>query len=273
MGQLEKMMDVGKREDVDSRVARCIYACDISFNVVRSHYWRDMVRAIYDGPKGYKTPSFEKVRTTLLTKEKSLVEQSIEPIKASWRTTGVSIISDGWIDARNRPIINVCYLSKGSMFLNAVDCNGELKDATFIANILIDAIESVGPSNVVQVIIYNARVCKAAGLLVEARYENIFWTPCAVHNLNLILKKIGKIEWIKKITDEAKEIEMFITNHHMAQATIDNSHLWSFFNFYNLKFNYFILFIRRLLEVKSSLCNMVISDLWDIWRLSNTDRA
>eukprot|EP01018_Ginkgo_biloba_P001159 Gb_39572 [translate_table: standard] len=104
------------------------------------------------------------------------------------------------------------------MFLNAMDCNGELKDTTFIANILIDAIESVGPSNVVQVITNNARVCKAARLLVEARYDNIFWTPCAMHSLNLILKKIGKIEWIKKITDEAKEIEMFITNHHMAQA-------------------------------------------------------
>eukprot|EP01018_Ginkgo_biloba_P020653 Gb_39231 [translate_table: standard] len=75
-------------------------------------------------------------------------------------------------------MIVVC--PKGSMFLNAVDCNWELKDATFIANILIDAIESVGPSNVVQVITNNARVCKAAGLLVEARYENIFWTPCVV---------------------------------------------------------------------------------------------
>eukprot|EP01018_Ginkgo_biloba_P001542 Gb_19620 [translate_table: standard] len=84
------------------------------------------------------------------------------------------------------------------MFLNAVDYNGKLKDATFIANILIDAIESVSPSNVVQVITDNARVCKAARLLVEARYENIFWTPCAVHSLNLILKKIGKIKWIKK---------------------------------------------------------------------------
>eukprot|EP01018_Ginkgo_biloba_P016032 Gb_34527 [translate_table: standard] len=104
------------------------------------------------------------------------------------------------------------------MFLNAVDCNGELKDATFIANILIDAIESVGPSNVVQVITDNARVCKVVGLLVEARYDNIFWTPYAVHSLNLILKKISKIEWIKKIINEAKEIEMFITNHHMAQA-------------------------------------------------------
>eukprot|EP01018_Ginkgo_biloba_P040654 Gb_34589 [translate_table: standard] len=117
------------------------------------------------------------------------------------------------------PLINVIVVcSKGLMFLNAVDCNGELKDATFIANILIDAIESVGPSNVVQVITDNARVCKAAGLLVEVRYENIFLTPCVVHSLNFILKKIEKIEWIKKITDEAKEIEMFITNHHKAQA-------------------------------------------------------
>eukprot|EP01018_Ginkgo_biloba_P006191 Gb_19787 [translate_table: standard] len=55
------------------------------------------------------------------------------------------------------------------MFLNVVDCNGELKIATFIANILINAIENVGPSNVVQVITDNARVCKAARLLVEAR--------------------------------------------------------------------------------------------------------
>eukprot|EP01018_Ginkgo_biloba_P040755 Gb_13499 [translate_table: standard] len=219
MGQLEKMIDVGGREDVDSRVASCIYACGISFNAVHSPYWQDMVRAINDGPKGYKTPSFEKVRTTLLTKEKSLLEQSIEPIRASWWTTGVSIISDGWTYARNGPLINVIDVCpKGSMFLNAVDCNGELKDATFIANILIDAIESVGPSNVVQVITDNARVCKANGLLVEARYDNIFWTPYVVHRLNLILKKIGKIEWIKKITDEAKEIEVFITNHHMAQA-------------------------------------------------------
>eukprot|EP01018_Ginkgo_biloba_P031498 Gb_22871 [translate_table: standard] len=177
-----------------------------------------MVRAINDGPKGYKCPSFEKMRTTLLTKEKCLAEQSIEPIKACWQTTGVSIVSDGWIDARNMPLINVIVVPKGSMFLNVVDCNGELKDATLIANILIDAIESVGPSNVVQVITDNARVCKAVGLLVEARYENIFWTSCAVHTLNLILKKIENIEWIKKITDEAKEIEMFITNHHMVQA-------------------------------------------------------
>eukprot|EP01018_Ginkgo_biloba_P000099 Gb_18470 [translate_table: standard] len=264
--QLEKMMDVGRREDVDSHVARCIYACGISFNVGRSPYWQDMVRAINDGPKGYKTPSFEK--------EKYLVEQSIKPIRSSWQTTGVLIISDGWTDARNRPLINVIVVClKGSMFLNAVDCNGELKDATFIVSILIDAIESVGPSNVVQVITDNARACKAARLLVEARYGNIFWTPCAVHSLNLILKKIGKIEWIKKITNEAKEIEMFITNHHMAQAIYQQFASLELVKVAETQFAIHFIKLRRLLEVKSSLCNMVISDVWDIWRLSNTDRA
>eukprot|EP01018_Ginkgo_biloba_P014566 Gb_29916 [translate_table: standard] len=158
------------------------------------------------------------------------------------------------------------------MFLNAVDCSGELKDATFIANILIDGIE-VGLSNVVQVITDNAKVCKAFGLLVEARYKHIFWTPYAVHSLNLILKKIGNIEWIKKITDEAKGIKMFITNHHMAQAIYRQFTSLELLKVAETRFARHFIMLRRLLEVKSSLCNMVISDVWDIWRLSNTDRA
>eukprot|EP01018_Ginkgo_biloba_P017287 Gb_35074 [translate_table: standard] len=113
------------------------------------------------------------------------------------------------------------------MFLNAVDCNGELKHAIFIANILIDAIESVGPSKVVQVITDNARVCKAVELLVEARYENIFWTLCAIHSLNLILKKIGKIEWIKKTLMKPRRLRCSSPITIWPKPSTDNSHLWS----------------------------------------------
>ena len=104
------------------------------------------------------------------------------------------------------------------MFLKAIDYSGVEKDATFISNILIDAIERVGPQNVVQVIIDNAQVCRAAGLIVEGRYDHIFWTPCAVHSLNLMLAKIGEIEWINEMYVASKEIQMFITNHSMSQA-------------------------------------------------------
>jgi hypothetical protein len=105
------------------------------------------------------------------------------------------------------------------MFLRAEDCSSEVKDSKFIADILISAIEQVGPTNVVQVITDNAPVCKAAGLIVESRYHHIFWTPCIVHNLNLILKEIeAKTEWIKEVTGQAREIIKFITNHHQSQA-------------------------------------------------------
>jgi hypothetical protein len=68
---------------------------------------------------------------------------------------------------------------------------------------------------VVQVITDSAPVCKAAGLIIEGRYDHIFWTPCIVHNLNLILEEIdNKVSWIKELTGEAREIIKFITNHH-----------------------------------------------------------
>jgi hypothetical protein len=104
------------------------------------------------------------------------------------------------------------------MFLRAEDCSGEVKDSKFIVDILISAIEQVGPTNVEQVIIENAPVCKAAGLIVESRYHHIFWTHI-VHNLNLILEEIeAKTEWIKEVIGQAREIIKFITNHHQSQA-------------------------------------------------------
>ena len=179
-----------------------------------------MIKAVNEAPKGYKPPGYEKVHTTLLTSEKVCLDDALNPIRNSLRISGVSIISDGWKDQRNRPLINViAQIPKWAMFLKAVDCEGEQKDAQFIADILIEAIEFVGVENVVQVIMDNAKVCKAAGLIVEGKYQHIFWTPCAVHSLNLMLSKMGtQIEWIKHIFEEAKEIQSFITNHHMSQA-------------------------------------------------------
>jgi hypothetical protein len=123
---------------LDSRVARAIFACGIPFNVVRSPYWQDLVRAINKAPQGYKGPNYEKVRTILLKKERQLLDDVLKPIRSSWGSTGVSIISDGWTDTRRRPLINVIASSpKGAMFIKAEDCSGEIKDSKFIADILI----------------------------------------------------------------------------------------------------------------------------------------
>ena len=128
-----------------------------------------MLKSANEAPRGNKAPGYERVRTTLLDQEVKGIDDQLKPIRDSRIETGVSIVLDGWKDARNRPLINVLVVSpKGAMFLKSVDCEGEFKDGQFIANILIEAIEQVGPRNVVQVITDNAKNCRAVGLLVES---------------------------------------------------------------------------------------------------------
>jgi hypothetical protein len=66
-------------------------------------------------------PSSERLRTTLLVKEKE-VDKILEPIKSSQPSSGVSIISDGWIDAKHHPLINFMVSSLNRpVFLKVVD--------------------------------------------------------------------------------------------------------------------------------------------------------
>ena len=61
------------------------------------------------------------------------------------------------------------------MFLKVEDNSCEIKDGHFTGNILINAImEEEGPSNVVQVGMHNALVCRAMNLNVDSRYNHIF---------------------------------------------------------------------------------------------------
>ena len=61
---------------------------------------------------------------------------------------------------------------KGTMFLKSV--KRQVKDGSFIVDMLISVIEKVEPRNVVQVITNNTKNRRAAGLLVEEQYQHIF---------------------------------------------------------------------------------------------------
>ena len=196
------------------------------------------------------------------------MEDILAPIRASWGSSKVTIVSDGWTNTRRRPLINIIATSpKGAMFLKAEDCSGEVKDAQFIADILIKSIEQIGPNKVVQVVTDNAPVCKAAGLIVESRFDHIFWTPCIVYNLNLILEEIdNKVPWIKELTGQAREIVKFITNHHQSQAIFREYSRLELLKVVETRYASNFIMLRRLIEVKQPLVSMVVSQLWAEWR-------
>ena len=107
MGPPEKSFNNDAQGTTDEAIGRHISANGLSFNLVLSLYWEEMIREVYKAPKGYVSPGYEKIRTTLLTGEKLRLEGALNPIHHSWRLSRVSIISDGWKDQRNRPLINV----------------------------------------------------------------------------------------------------------------------------------------------------------------------
>ena len=114
---------------------------------------------------------------------------------------------DGWTNISKHPLINIIVTSTaGPFFLRAIDCFGKCKDATFQYELLRDAIEEVGADNVVQVVTDATIICRSTGLLIQSRYQYIYWTPCCVHALNNALKDINKIQWISKLVTTARDV-------------------------------------------------------------------
>lgn len=227
-----------------------------------------MCRALTQGaPLGYVPPGSEKLRTTLLMKAKKEVEKMLEPIKASWPTSGVSNVFDGWTDPTQHPLINFMVTSlNGPVFLKALDALGQYKDVQYMGELFIKVIEYVGVDSCVKIITDNAPVCKDAGMIVEARYPQVFWTPCIVHLLNLALKSIASdVLWIGSIIEDARHIHNFVQNHTNALTIYEYTNL-SLLKIAGTRFASSFIMLKRLREVKISLGAMVISEFWYFWR-------
>ncbi|XP_073151853.1 uncharacterized protein [Henckelia pumila] len=288
IGPLEKAFNLNARDELHSEIARLFYTGGLSFNIARNpHYVRAFSLATQRTIPGYLPPGYNLLRTSLLQKEKAHIEKLLEPTKAAWKQKGVSICSDGWSDVQRRPLINIMAVCEsGPMFLKAVNCEGEYKDKLFISKLLINAINEVGHQNVVQVVIDNASVCKAAGLLVEAKYPHIFWTPCVVHTLNLALKNIcaptdslqnreafDECKWIAEVANDDSMIKNFIMNHNMRLSMFNDSSNLKMLSLVDTRFASTIIMLKRFRQIKRCLENMVISERWDLYKEDDVVKA
>jgi len=197
------------RETLDYEIFRMFYSSGLPFHLVRNPHYRKAFSFAANNNciSGYQPLGYNKLRTTLLVNEVRHVENLLQPIKNTWKEKGVSIVSDGQSDPQKRPLINFMVVTKsGPMFLKALDCSDEVKDRDFIAEQMRDVIMEVGHLNVVQIVTDNTLVCKAVGLIIEAKFPSIYWTPCVVHTLNLALKNICAAKNTEKIMRFIKNV-------------------------------------------------------------------
>ena len=269
--QLNNLWDVKGRGNLDASVGRFFFANGIAFNVCRSPYWKDMVRDLVNtAPKGYKPPSYEKMRTSVLSEERARIEARLHDIKYGWKDSGISIVSDGWTDVNHRPLINILVSSpKGVMFLKCHDTTGKTKDGPYLMGLFKEAIDEVGRENVVQIVTDSASNNVLAGGLIEDEYPTIFWTPCSVHCINLLLKDINNIAWVGKTVTEAKMLQIFIINHAASIAIYRKHANLQLLRCAETRFASAFIMLQRLIKVHQSLREMVVSMDWQRWKGSH----
>lgn len=156
------------------------------------------------------------MRTWILKEEEKTTEQIVNDIKATWKRTGVSLLSDGWFDIRNTSLINFLVNNPhGTVFFKTVDASDCVKDAEKLFELLDSVIEEIGEDIVVQVVTDNASAYKAAGNLLMEKRKSLYWTPCAAHCIDLMLEKIGEFPQHKNALIKAKKVSNFIHNYQL----------------------------------------------------------
>nr|KAJ0197514.1 hypothetical protein LSAT_V11C700386920 [Lactuca sativa] len=133
-----------------------------------------MVRSIGQYGRELKPPTSYELRTWILNEEVKTTTTIVDDIKATWKKTTV--------DASN------CIKNTHKLF--------ELLDAV---------IEENDEELVVQVVTDNVSGYKAASALLMEKRKGLYWTPCAAHCIDLMLKKIGDLPQNKYALLKAKK--------------------------------------------------------------------
>ena len=161
----------------------------------------------------------------------------------------------------------------GSIFLNFVNTEREVKNWHYIAEKLEDCIKKIGPQNIIQIIIDNASTCKAAGAIMKSKFLHIFWTPCVVHTLNLALKNIftdknmeanvvayAQYSRITEVSNDVWIMKNFIMNHFIRLVIFNDYSKMKLLAVAETRFASWIIMSKKFKIIKRNLQDLIFSD-------------
>lgn len=101
-----------------------------------------------------------------------------------------------------------------------------MKDAKTLWNLFCEVIQWVGAENVVHIVTNNAANYVVAGRLIHEKYGTIFWSPCAAHCLNLLLKDVANLPYVANLASKASKIIIFVYNHMVLLSWLRKREGW-----------------------------------------------
>ncbi|XP_075654755.1 uncharacterized protein LOC142624914 [Castanea sativa] len=255
-------------DNAKMNVARWWYHSNVPFYASQSPYYQPMIDSIASIGPGFKRPSFYELRGPLLRNAVHEVNEFLLDIKNDWKLYGCSVMSDGWTNQKQQPIMNfLVYCPRGAMFLKSIDTSGLTKDAETLFNIFDCVVQEICVEYIVQLITDNASAYKKAGKKLQQKYGTLFWSPCAAHCIDLMLENIANPKWFPLVDEaikKAKKITKFIYNHGVVLDLMKQD----FTNGRELcrpaitRFATNFLSLQSMLRFKKELRQMFTSDKW-----------
>ncbi|WCJ41705.1 hAT transposon superfamily [Euphorbia peplus] len=263
------------KDDVDDIVARFFYADGLNLDIVNSPYFHEMVQAIGAFGSGYEPPSIDKLSDSFLSKEKGRIEKSMAVVKESWPHTGCTILCVGQLNGMigNFNINMFVSSPRGLTFLKSIDIDDNDEGDHLFSGALSDAILEVGSSNVIQIISHLGGTCKSSESVILSKFPHIFWSPCTLHSILMLMEAIAELEWIKRVVLCAKAIEQCITTYQHISSCIFVQSPKESLKSINAKFSPSYHSVQRIFELRQVLEEVVVSDEWKQWKQSTVEEA
>lgn len=211
---VEDDVEKQKQETADKKIAIFFFHNSIPFHAARSMHYQDMMDAVAECGVGYKAPSYEMLRSTLLDKVKGDIHDCYKSFRDDWKETGCTIFCNCWSNGRTKSLVVFSIACpKGALFLKSVDVSGHADDAHYIFELLESVVLEVGVENVVQVITDCSATYVYVGRLLMSKYCSLFWSPCASYCIGKILEDISNQEWSNTVLEDAKMIAQYVYSH------------------------------------------------------------
>lgn len=177
------------KEEVDDSIVGFFNADVWNYDVIDSPFFQDMAKAIAASGSGGDFPSTDELSDSCLNKEKARIEERMDSVGESWPYTGCTILS---LEFKSN--YNILVSSPGgNFFLEAAYITDDLP-ALALVSVLDEAIENVGPKNVVQVILDKAYAKnKSSELYHLSNFSHLFISPCASASIEILIYSIAKL--------------------------------------------------------------------------------
>lgn len=177
-------------------------------------YFRAVCLAAAGAGSSLSFPTPYELSTYFIPREVERIREWVGTFKRTWEMTGVTVMTDGWRSNDKSSIVNfLIYNHMGTVFHKSIDTSGINNDSELLCNKMLLVCEEVNPDNVVHIVTDNGSTFKKPGEDVSSIYPWIFWTPCAAHCIDLILKDFSRDEKMRGLLDRCKDVTDFIYYH------------------------------------------------------------